>query len=111
VKSTRRPAQDHRPREGTVQDQQGKYVAPVPIENRLAEHPAVEAVCVAGSGRPQPFALAMLAAGADRGAIEVELTALLDRVKRATRTARGAGFPGRGERRVDHRQRFSQRRP
>ncbi len=39
----------------------GKYVAPVPIENRVGAHPMVEAVCVAGCGQPQPFALVMLA--------------------------------------------------
>jgi len=38
----------------------GKYVAPAPIENRLANHPFVEAVCVTGPARPQPFALVML---------------------------------------------------
>ncbi len=38
----------------------GKYVAPVPIENKLNSHPAIEAVCVTGPGQPQPFALLML---------------------------------------------------
>lgn len=38
----------------------GKYVAPVPIENKLAGHPKVEAVCVMGDGLPQPVALLML---------------------------------------------------
>lgn len=38
----------------------GKYVAPVPIENKLNNHPKVEAVCVMGAGEPQPFALLML---------------------------------------------------
>jgi len=37
----------------------GKYVAPVPIENRIA-HRWVEAVCVTGPGQPAPFALLML---------------------------------------------------
>lgn len=40
----------------------GKYVAPAPIENRLTAHPKIEAVCVAGAGFPQPFAIAMLSA-------------------------------------------------
>ncbi|MFK0088460.1 AMP-binding protein [Pseudomonas sp. NPDC090755] len=35
----------------------GKYVAPVPIEMRLANHPQIEASCVTGMGLPQPFAL------------------------------------------------------
>lgn len=39
----------------------GKYVAPVPIENRLGNHPLIEAVCVTGPSQPQPFALVMLA--------------------------------------------------
>ncbi len=38
----------------------GKYVAPAPIENKLLAHPAVEACCVTGANRPQPFALLML---------------------------------------------------
>lgn len=38
----------------------GKYVAPAPIENKLNNHPKIEAVCVTGSGEPQPFALVML---------------------------------------------------
>lgn len=66
----------------------GKYVAPAPLENRLMRHPTIEAVCVAGVGRAQPFALAMLsldaqeqrARGEDRGALERELGDMLDRV-------------------------------
>lgn len=66
----------------------GKYVAPAPIENRLMRHPKVEAVCVAGAGRPQPFALMMLSADAQsaatdpssRGPLERELSDLLDEV-------------------------------
>lgn len=66
----------------------GKYVAPAPIENRLMRHPKVEAVCVAGAGRPQPFALMMLSLEAqaaavnpsDRGPLERELSDLLDEV-------------------------------
>lgn len=42
----------------------GKYVAPVPIENKLAGHPKFEAVCVMGQGLPQPVALLMLSADA-----------------------------------------------
>lgn len=38
----------------------GKYVAPVPIENKLSEHTALDSICVAGSGLPQPIALATL---------------------------------------------------
>ena len=38
----------------------GKYVAPVPIENLLANHPRVEACCVTGAGYPQPYGVVML---------------------------------------------------
>ena len=67
----------------------GKYVAPVPIENRLGAYPFVEAICVTGHGEPQPFALLMLAADKYRQALadnviraqlERELTALLEQV-------------------------------
>ncbi|MGB0211636.1 AMP-binding protein [Algiphilus sp.] len=65
----------------------GKYVAPVPIECRLA-HSGIEAVCVSGAGQPQPFALLMPSALAAAGlhdpdgrtAFEAEITALLERV-------------------------------
>ncbi len=40
----------------------GKYVVPAPLENRIASHPLVEAVCVSGPARPQPYALLMLGA-------------------------------------------------
>ncbi|QNP42193.1 AMP-binding protein [Lysobacter terrestris] len=39
----------------------GEYVVPAPIELLLGDDPRVEAVCVSGSGLPQPFALLMLA--------------------------------------------------
>ncbi|MCP3952619.1 MAG: AMP-binding protein [Desulfobacterales bacterium] len=59
----------------------GKYVAPVPIENLINNHPRVEACCVSGSGQPQPFAVVMLSEeargalvqGAERAAIEGDL--------------------------------------
>ncbi len=38
----------------------GKYVAPAPIENLLANHPRVEACVVSGAGHPQPHAILML---------------------------------------------------
>jgi long-chain acyl-CoA synthetase len=38
----------------------GKYVAPAPIENKLVNHPAIEAVCIGGIGRAQPYGLVML---------------------------------------------------
>jgi long-chain acyl-CoA synthetase len=38
----------------------GKYVAPVPIENLLSNHPLVEACYVTGSGYHQPHGVVML---------------------------------------------------
>jgi long-chain acyl-CoA synthetase len=38
----------------------GKYVAPAPIECKLARHPAVEACCLMGSGLASPFAVVLL---------------------------------------------------
>jgi len=38
----------------------GKYVAPAPIESRLAAHPAVDACCLMGAGQPSPFAIVVL---------------------------------------------------
>jgi len=48
----------------------GKYVAPAPIENKLSTHGAIEACCVVGAGFPQPFALLMLNADAQRSAAQ-----------------------------------------
>lgn len=44
----------------------GKYIAPVPIENKLNNHPKLEAVCVTGPNQPQPFALFMLSLDAQK---------------------------------------------
>ncbi len=38
----------------------GKYVAPAPIENLIANHPRIEACVVTGSGFPQPHGVVML---------------------------------------------------
>jgi len=38
----------------------GKYVAPVPIEYKLAQDPDIELLCVIGSGLPHPIALVQL---------------------------------------------------
>ncbi len=40
----------------------GKYVVPVPIEGALCANPLIEQVCVMGSGRKQPVAVAVLSA-------------------------------------------------
>jgi len=49
---------------GRVKEQfktsKGKYVAPAPIESKLAEHLSVEACCLMGAGMPSPFALVLL---------------------------------------------------
>ncbi len=38
----------------------GKYVAPAPIENRLAVHDRIEQVCVVGEGLSAPLGLCVL---------------------------------------------------
>lgn len=38
----------------------GKFIAPVPIENRLGSYPGLETVCVSGRGAPQPYGLVTL---------------------------------------------------
>jgi long-subunit acyl-CoA synthetase (AMP-forming) len=61
----------------------GKYVAPVPIENRFGGHPRIEAVCVGGMNQEAPFALVVLsedtrkqlAGSASREAITAEMGA------------------------------------
>lgn len=67
----------------------GKYVAPAPIENKLGNHPQLEAVCVTGPSQPQPFALLMLSADAQqaltsnaglREALTAEFELLLNQV-------------------------------
>ena len=66
----------------------GKYVAPAPIEDRLATHPAIEACCVTGANLGQPLGLLMLnpdAAGkakdqGGRSAIEASLAEHLKKV-------------------------------
>lgn len=50
---------------GRVKEQfktsKGKYVAPAPIESKLAADPAIESCCVMGAGLPSPFAVVVLA--------------------------------------------------
>ena len=67
----------------------GKYVAPAPIENRLAVHARIEQVCVVGDGLSAPLGLCVLsavglqeAAGATRGALHSSLERLLEEVNR-----------------------------
>ncbi len=61
----------------------GKYVAPVPIERRLAQDPHIELICVIGSGLPHPIALVQLSEGANmqaREEVRTSLKATLDSV-------------------------------
>lgn len=66
----------------------GKYVAPVPIESRLMEHPMVEACCILGNGEPSPFAMVVLAASVrercvdanERKAVERQLAQCVQRI-------------------------------
>ncbi|MDE1912050.1 MAG: AMP-binding protein [Pseudomonas sp.] len=65
----------------------GKYVAPAPIENRLAKHARIEQVCVVGDGLSAPMGLCVLsavglqdAAGAGRQALQGSLERLLEEV-------------------------------
>lgn len=67
----------------------GKYVMPVPIEQKLGNHGFIESVCVGGASLPQPVAFVMLAEDlrhqlADgklqRESVEQELTQLLEEI-------------------------------
>jgi long-chain acyl-CoA synthetase len=67
----------------------GKYVAPVPIEQLLGNHPQIEVVCVTGPESPQPFALLILSEAVrrelekgtvTRAALTASLTQLRDTV-------------------------------
>ena len=65
----------------------GKYVAPAPIENRLAEHGRIEQVCVVGDGLSAPMGLCVLsavgqqeAAGEARQSLHGSLERLLEEV-------------------------------
>ncbi len=66
----------------------GKFVAPAPIENRVNANALIESSCVAGSSRPQPYALLILSEDARREVgdpskrpwFERELQSLLEEV-------------------------------
>ena len=66
----------------------GKYVAPAPIEDRLGQHPSVEACVVTGASMGQPVGVVMLspeAAGhsgtaAERAELSTQLSAHLDNI-------------------------------
>ncbi|MCG9738779.1 AMP-binding protein [Shewanella insulae] len=61
----------------------GKYVAPVPIERKLAQDPHVELICIIGSGLPHPVALVQLSEGAalqPKEEVRASLKATLDSI-------------------------------
>ncbi|WP_030130076.1 AMP-binding protein [Pseudomonas sp. QTF5] len=65
----------------------GKYVAPAPIENRLAVHSRIEQVCVVGDGLSAPLGLCVLsvvgqqdAKGSARAGLHSSLEKLLEEV-------------------------------
>ena len=67
----------------------GKYVAPVPIENKMGAHPRIEVICVCGENQPQTHGLVLLsedtrnelASGAlERKTVEDDLLAHMERV-------------------------------
>lgn len=68
----------------------GKYVAPAPIENRLAVHSRIEQVCVVGDGLSAPLGLCVLSAvgqqdadGSARAGLHSSLEKLLAEVNGA----------------------------
>ncbi|PJI47755.1 MAG: AMP-binding protein [Pseudomonas sp.] len=68
----------------------GKYVAPAPIENRLAVHSRIEQICVVGDGLIAPLGLCVLsevgrheAANGSRSQLEQSLQELLTEVNEA----------------------------
>ncbi|MDT1028468.1 AMP-binding protein, partial [Pseudomonas paraeruginosa] len=48
----------------------GKYVAPAPIENRLAVHDRIEQFCVVGEGLSAPLGLCVLSEVGRREALD-----------------------------------------
>ncbi|HAS28640.1 MAG TPA: AMP-binding acetyl-CoA synthetase, partial [Alcanivorax sp.] len=68
--------------------EKGKYVAPAPIENRLASQPGVELACVIGANMAQPIALLnltpeeqeKLSKGTEKEHFTQSLNALLEKV-------------------------------
>lgn len=61
----------------------GKYVAPAPIENKLAHNDSVDQVCVLGLGRPAPVALVVLndvGTGSDKKLVQAALAHTLTQV-------------------------------
>ncbi|MGF6094231.1 AMP-binding protein [Pseudomonas sp. 18175] len=61
----------------------GKYVAPAPIENRLAEHARIEQVCVVGDGLSAPIGLCVLSAAGEDPGLRASLERWLEQVNQA----------------------------
>jgi len=64
----------------------GKYVAPAPIENRLAVHSRIEQVCVVGDGLSAPLGLCVLSTvnqQEPRASLHASLEKLLEKVNAA----------------------------
>ena len=76
----------------------GKYVAPAPIESRLAAHPAVDACCLMGAGQPSPFAIVVLSDEArKRSKDPAARKALEDSLEAQCRHQRASGSSRAGE--------------
>jgi long-chain acyl-CoA synthetase len=67
----------------------GKYVAPVPIENKLCAHRSIEVVCITGANQTQPYGLVLLSdddlaarakGNLDEAALTEEFTKLIGEV-------------------------------
>ena len=79
----------------------GKYVAPVPLENKLGNHLALESTCVTGPGHPKPFALLLLSVQTQqdladnpslRAALGAEFAALLNQINATVEAHEKLGY-------------------
>lgn len=78
----------------------GKYVKPVPIEQKIAAHDFIESVCVGGSSQHQPVAFMMLAEevraqlndGNRREVIELAINELKENINKSLEPHERLGF-------------------
>lgn len=78
----------------------GKYVMPVPIEQKLGNHSLIESVCVGGASQAQPVAFVMLAEDvrnrlkqdSKRDDIDAELSALKEDINQTLEPHEKLGF-------------------
>ncbi|WP_043972911.1 AMP-binding protein [Acinetobacter sp. NBRC 110496] len=78
----------------------GKYVKPVPIEQKIAAHDFIESVCVGGSSQHQPVAFMMLAEevraqlnhGNKREVIELAINELKESINKSLEPHEKLGF-------------------